>query len=105
MHLALTPEQESLRAELTAYFADEPRDFLAVATAAGHEVARLAAEGEGPLFQINLFWVIISAVNFVIFFVLIWTFALKPVSVRQTLFNARNISHAHSRYLGFLVAR
>ncbi len=55
-------------------------DFLAVATAAGHEVARLAAEGEGPLFQINLFWVIISAVNFVIFFVLIWTFALKPVS-------------------------
>jgi len=55
-------------------------DFLAIATVAGREATRLTAEEGGALFQINLFWVIVSAVNFVIFFALIWTFALKPVS-------------------------
>jgi F-type H+-transporting ATPase subunit b len=54
-------------------------ETLAVATAAGHQVARLAAEGDA-LFQVNLFWVIIGALNFIVFFAIIWTFALKPVS-------------------------
>jgi F-type H+-transporting ATPase subunit b len=55
-------------------------EVLAVATGAGQHVAQqLAAEG-GALFQVNLFWVIVSALNFVVFFVLIWSFAFKPVS-------------------------
>jgi F-type H+-transporting ATPase subunit b len=55
-------------------------EVLAVATGAGHHVAQLAAEGEAALFQVNLFWVIVSALNFILFFVLIWSFAFKPVS-------------------------
>ena len=48
---------------------------------AGREVVRLAAEaGSETLFQINLFWVIVSALNFILFFAIIWTFAFKPVS-------------------------
>jgi hypothetical protein len=50
---------------------------------AGEPQAQLAAaaeESEGALFQINLFWVIVSALNFILFFVIIWTFAFKPVS-------------------------
>ena len=54
-------------------------DILAVATGAGREAVQFAAEG-GALFQINLFWVIIAAVNFLLFFAIIWTFAFKPVS-------------------------
>jgi len=55
-------------------------DILAVATAAGRHATTFAAEGETALFQVNLFWVIVSALNFILFFVLIWTFAFKPVS-------------------------
>ena len=56
-------------------------DILAVATGAGRHVAQLAAEGEGDaLFQVNLFWVIVSALNFILFFIIIWSFAFKPVS-------------------------
>jgi F-type H+-transporting ATPase subunit b len=55
-------------------------DVLAVASDVGRVVAQATAEGEGALFQINLFWVIVSALNFILFFVLIWTFAFKPVS-------------------------
>ena len=55
-------------------------DFLAVATGAGRHVVELAAEEGTALFQINLFWVIISAVNFLVFFAIVWTFAFKPVS-------------------------
>jgi F-type H+-transporting ATPase subunit b len=55
-------------------------DMLAIATGAGHHTAQLAAEGGAALFQINLFWVIVSALNFIVFFALIWTFAFKPVS-------------------------
>jgi F-type H+-transporting ATPase subunit b len=54
-------------------------DILAVATGAGRQAAQLAAEGQA-LFQINLFWVIVSALNFIVFFAILWTFALKPVS-------------------------
>jgi F-type H+-transporting ATPase subunit b len=55
-------------------------EVLAVATGAGRHVAQLAAEGEAALFQINLFWVIVSAINFILFFILIWNFAFKPVT-------------------------
>ena len=57
-------------------------DFLAAVTGLGGDLVRLTAE-EGaaePLFQVNLFWVIISAVNFLLFLAIIWTFAFKPVS-------------------------
>ncbi len=57
-------------------------DILAIASEAGRHAIQLAAaeESEGALFQINLFWVIVSALNFILFFVIIWTFAFKPVS-------------------------
>ena len=54
-------------------------DLLSVASVAGHEAARLTTDAEA-LFQINLFQVVIAAANFVVFLVLIWTFAFKPVS-------------------------
>jgi F-type H+-transporting ATPase subunit b len=54
-------------------------DILAVATEAGQHAVQQAAETQA-LFQINLFWVIVSALNFIVFFALIWTFAFKPVS-------------------------
>ena len=61
-------------------------DVLAVASEVGRAVAQLATEegGETALFQINLFWVIVSALNFIVFFVLVWTFAFKPVSSMLT---------------------
>ena len=52
--------------------------FGLVAATGGHAV-RLAAEAE-PLFQINIFQVVIAAANFVIFLVLLWQFAFKPVA-------------------------
>ena len=55
-------------------------DILAVATSLTGDGVRLAAEEGGALFQINLFWVIVSALNFIVFFAIIWTFAFKPVS-------------------------
>jgi len=54
-------------------------DILAVAVGVGQEVVRLAAEEEAK-FQVNLFQVIIAAANFAVFLVLLWVFALKPVS-------------------------
>jgi F-type H+-transporting ATPase subunit b len=56
-------------------------DFLAVTSEIGREVVRLTTEAEGaPLFQVNLFQVIIAAANFLLFLAIIWTFAFKPVS-------------------------
>ena len=56
-------------------------DVLAVASELGRTAAQLTAEeGGAALFQVNLFWVIVSAINFIVFFVVIWTFAFKPVS-------------------------
>jgi F-type H+-transporting ATPase subunit b len=57
-------------------------DVLAVASEVGRTVVQLTTEeGEAAaLFQVNLFWVIVSALNFIVFFVIIWTFAFKPVS-------------------------
>ena len=55
-------------------------DILAVASGAGRHAVALTAEGGAALFQINLFWVIVSALNFILFFIIIWSFAFKPVS-------------------------
>jgi len=58
-------------------------DILSIATAAGRDAVQLATEAGGAepaLFQVNLFWVIVNALNFIVFFVLMWTFAFKPVS-------------------------
>ena len=46
----------------------------------GGDAIRLAAEGAEPLFQINLFQVVIAAANFVVFLVLMWQFAFKPIA-------------------------
>jgi F-type H+-transporting ATPase subunit b len=55
-------------------------DLLAIASGVGHGAGvALNAETEA-LFQVNLFQVLIAAANFVVFIVLIWTFAFKPVS-------------------------
>ena len=54
-------------------------ELLAVVSVLGHGAARLGADAE-PLFQINLFQVVIAAANFVVFLVLMYTFAFKPVA-------------------------
>ena len=54
-------------------------EILAVANGAGRDVLQLTAEGTAT-FQINLFWVIVAAINFLLFFAIVWTFAFKPVS-------------------------
>ncbi len=50
---------------------------FALAGGAAQEVARLAADAT---FQVNLFQVVIAAANFLVFLVIIWTFAFKPVT-------------------------
>jgi F-type H+-transporting ATPase subunit b len=55
-------------------------DILAIATDAGRHVVPLAAGEGGALFQVNLFWVIVSALNFILFFAIIWSFAFKPIT-------------------------
>ena len=50
---------------------------FALAGGAAQEVARLAAEAT---FQVNIFQVVIAAANFLVFLVIIWTFAFKPVT-------------------------
>lgn len=54
-------------------------DLLAVAGVATRDVVRLAQADTGGL-TINLFWVIVSALNFIIFLALIWSFGFKPIS-------------------------
>ena len=53
--------------------------LFGLAHAVGAGAVRLAADAE-PLFQINLFQVVIAAANFVVFLVLMYTFAFKPVA-------------------------
>jgi F-type H+-transporting ATPase subunit b len=55
-------------------------DVLAIATGLGHGLATAAADAENTGLTINLFWVIVAAVNFVIFLGLIWSIFFKPVS-------------------------
>jgi F-type H+-transporting ATPase subunit b len=54
-------------------------DLLAVISAAGPASGGLMA-AEEPLFQINLFQVLIAAANFVVFLALMWTFAFRPIA-------------------------
>jgi F-type H+-transporting ATPase subunit b len=53
--------------------------LFGLVSAVGGDAIRLAAEAE-PLFQINLFQVVIAAANFVVFLVLMWQFAFKPIA-------------------------
>ena len=57
-------------------------DILSVTSELGREVVRLTTEAEAaaPLFQVNLFQVIIASANFLLFLAIIWTFAFKPIS-------------------------
>ena len=57
-------------------------DILAVAAgAAGGAIALTQEEGgEAAGLTINLFWVLISAINFIVLFVIVWSFAFKPLS-------------------------
>jgi F-type H+-transporting ATPase subunit b len=48
-----------------------PVDMLALVGAAAHQVAVPAAAESGPGFQINLFWVVVSAANFIVFFLIV----------------------------------
>ncbi len=52
-------------------------DFLALAGAATHAVVIPAAEGTGAGLQINLFWVIVSAANFIVFFLIVRSLAFS----------------------------
>jgi F-type H+-transporting ATPase subunit b len=54
-------------------------DPLAVASDIGRVVIALTQE-EAAKFQINLFQVVIAAANFVVFLLLLYVFALKPVA-------------------------
>jgi F-type H+-transporting ATPase subunit b len=54
-------------------------DLYAVATGSAHAVSLVTAETASGGFTINLFWVIVSAVNFLVFLALIWLFAFKPL--------------------------
>ena len=53
-------------------------DILAVAIGATRELVPLAAEEPG--LTINLFWVIVSGLNLLVFLALVWTFAFKPLA-------------------------
>lgn len=58
-------------------------DLFGVATGLTRDVLLFAAEaghGEAAGFQINLFWIVVSALNFLVFLVLAWKLALKPVT-------------------------
>lgn len=56
-------------------------DILAVAAGAvGGSIALTAEEGAPVGLTINLFWVIVSAINFLILLAIVWTFAFKPLA-------------------------
>jgi F-type H+-transporting ATPase subunit b len=55
-------------------------DILALAAEATRHVAFAAAEEGGAKFQINLFWVIVSAVNFIVFFLIVKSLAFKGLT-------------------------
>ncbi len=42
--------------------------------------AEAAAEGEGGGLAINLFWIIVSSLNFLVFMAILYVFALRPVA-------------------------
>jgi F-type H+-transporting ATPase subunit b len=46
-------------------------DILALVGAAAHQAAVVPAATEPPTFQINFFWVVVSAANFIVFFLIV----------------------------------
>ena len=62
---------------------------VAAAGAAGGVIAPTAEAGTEAGLTINLFWVIVSALNFLLLFALIWTFAFKPLT--KTLADRRSV--------------
>ena len=61
-------------------------DILALVGETTRQVVIPAVEG-GTGFQINLFWVIVSAVNFIVFFLIVKSLAFKGLT--QTLDTSR----------------
>jgi F-type H+-transporting ATPase subunit b len=55
-------------------------NILALVGVAIHQVARPAAEAGGAGFQINLFWVIVSAANFIVFFLIVRSLAFSGLT-------------------------
>jgi len=55
-------------------------EILAVAAGPAGHVVGLAAAGEAGGLTINFFWVIVSALNFLVFLAIIWQFAFRPLS-------------------------
>ena len=62
-------------------------DILALVGAAAR-VAAVVPAAEGPTFQINLFWVIVSAANFIVFFLIVRSIAFGGLV--KTLDDRRN---------------
>ena len=54
-------------------------ELFSLAGAAASAAGIAAAEETGGGLTINFFWVIVSALNFIFFFALVWTFAFKPI--------------------------
>lgn len=52
-------------------------DILALVGEVTRQAVHPAAEAAAPAFQINLFWVIVSAANFVVFFLIVRSLALS----------------------------
>jgi len=48
---------------------------------AAREVVRLQAEAATPGLTINLFWIIVAALNFLVFFAVLYLIVLKPIGV------------------------
>jgi F-type H+-transporting ATPase subunit b len=56
-------------------------DFLAIAGQAGREAVALAqTEGETGGLTINLFWILVSALNLVLFLAIVYVFAFRPLA-------------------------
>ena len=54
-------------------------DILSVAAGAADGAVALTAAEVQPGLTINLFWVIVSAINFLILLAIVWSFAFKPL--------------------------
>jgi F-type H+-transporting ATPase subunit b len=55
-------------------------NLLASASGAAHAITGLAQAAQNSGLTINLFWVIVAAVNFIVFLLAIWWIFFKPVS-------------------------
>jgi len=55
-------------------------DLYAAGSAIAAAAGAVAAEEGGAGIQINLFWIIVSAANFVFFLVILWLFAWGPIT-------------------------